>query len=127
MAKDPVIKSKPYTFRAVILGAGILANKLVNVHIKMGLPISQTASIMKGAVKELKTMLDTTDIDEKIAVIKAIGNTGMVEFIPDLERIIKDKAHPVGARKIAIFALRRLATEAPLVVSKAIANVLYPY
>ena len=51
MSKDPVIRSKPATFRSVILGAGILANKLVTLHIKMALPEIQSATILKGVVK----------------------------------------------------------------------------
>jgi len=51
MAKDPVIRSKPMIYRAVILGSGIFVNRLVNLHIRMGMPSAQTAAILKGAVK----------------------------------------------------------------------------
>ncbi|KAK2155031.1 hypothetical protein LSH36_251g05012 [Paralvinella palmiformis] len=122
MAKDPVIRSKPMIYRAVILGSGIFVNRLVNLHIRMGMPSAQTAAILKGAVKELKTMLEISDVNERVAIVKAIGNAGIVDFFPDIERVIKDKTYPAIVRMEAIFAMRRLAPVAPV----AIQNVVLP-
>ena len=62
-------------------------------------------------------MLETSDPTEKVAVIKAIGNTGIVDFIPDMERIIKDRSHKQHIRKEAIYALRKMTEVAPIAVS----------
>ena len=62
-------------------------------------------------------MLEISAIDEKMAIVKAIGNAGIVDFFPDIERIIKDKTEPAVIRKEAIFALRRLTSVAPMAVS----------
>ena len=65
----------------------------------------------------MKNLLDTSDIEIKLTVIKAIGNAGLVEFIPDVERIIKDMSQPISVRSQGVYALRRIAPIAPKVVS----------
>ena len=73
--------------------------------------------MIKPFLQELKTMLEISDVNERVAIVKAIGNAGIVDFFPDIERVIKDKTYPAIVRMEAIFAVRRLAPVAPVAVS----------
>ena len=64
----------------------------------------------------MKELLETTKAETRVAVVKAIGNAGVVELIPDLERVIKDLSQPKFIRKAAIHSLRKLTMVVPKVV-----------
>ena len=51
MSKDADIIRQPIVHRSVILGVGIMSHKLVNLHIKMGLPPSTTSALIKNIVR----------------------------------------------------------------------------
>ena len=65
----------------------------------------------------MKAAMESGDVDIKVAVIKAIGNAGIVDFFPDVERMIKDKSQPIMVREQAIFAMRKMAAVTPMSVS----------
>ena len=62
-------------------------------------------------------MLESSDTATRVAVVKGIGNSGIVDFFPDVERIVKDKSQPIAIREQAIYALRRMAPIATRPVS----------
>ena len=65
-------------------------------------------------MQELKTLLTTTsNLETKMLALKAIGNTGLPEFIPELHRIIREKTHTPIIRKLAVYALRRMTILVP--------------
>ena len=72
-------------------------------------------------LQEMKGMLEIGDVETKVAVIKAVGNAGIVDFFPDVERILKDKSQPIIVREQAIYAMRRIAAVMP----KAVRSSLY--
>ena len=47
--------------------------------------------------------------NEKLLVLKALGNAGLAEFIPLLEPIIQDSSAAPAVRAKAIYALRRVS------------------
>jgi HEAT repeat protein len=63
--------------------------------------------------------LETSNPETRVAVVKAIGNAGVVEFIPDVERIIKDLSQPKFIRVAAVYALKKLTLVTPIVVCKS--------
>ena len=51
MVKEPEIVRQPAIQKSIILGIGILSNKLVNLHEKMGIPKRTTSVLVKNVVR----------------------------------------------------------------------------
>jgi len=47
--------------------------------------------------------------EEKVLILKAMGNMGASETIPTLKRLVEDRQQSIRVRVNAVFALRRLA------------------
>lgn len=48
-----------------------------------------------------------TTTEEKLRLIKTMGNFGEVSLLPELKTIIEDKTQPWQLREVAIVALRK--------------------
>jgi len=49
--------------------------------------------------------------EEKVLILKAMGNMGASETIPTLKRLVEDRQQSIRVRVNAVFALRRLAKQ----------------
>ena len=65
-------------------------------------------------------LYDSASSEDKVVIIKAMGNSGAPECLPKLTSIIKRKDQPTFIRKMAIYALRRLAPANPDNVRKTL-------
>ena len=57
----------------------------------------------------MERLYDSVPAKEKITIVKAIGNTGEPSCLPKLTSIILSREQPILIRKLAIYALRRIA------------------
>ncbi|ELU04729.1 hypothetical protein CAPTEDRAFT_198189 [Capitella teleta] len=94
--------------RSLMLCVGTLANRMINMHQKMGIDRQATKPIQRGIVNELRAMVrSATTTEEKLRLIKTMGNFGEVSLLPELKTIIEDKTQPWQLREVAIVALRK--------------------
>jgi len=49
--------------------------------------------------------------EEKVLILKAMGNMGASETIPTLKKLVEDRQQSIRVRVNAVFALRRLAKQ----------------
>ena len=93
-----------------LLTVGAVTYKLM---LKMNTPVGRVAqleTILDRIATEMITLLrSATTTDEKIWILKAMGNAGMPEFITPIKDIITTTTEPVVVRTKAVYALRRIA------------------
>ena len=49
------------------------------------------------------------EVDERVDIIRCMGNAGLPQFLPVLKRVIENNEEHIAARSKAMYALRRLA------------------
>ncbi|XP_062587564.1 vitellogenin-2-like isoform X2 [Saccostrea cucullata] len=69
--------------------------------------------IRQEIVKEIQSLMKSTDMDDKILSFKTAGNSGMQEMIPSIRTYIEDKSQPQLLRAQAIYSLRKLTSQHP--------------
>ncbi|XP_061168026.1 vitellogenin-1-like [Saccostrea echinata] len=69
--------------------------------------------IRQEIVKEIQSLMKSTDIDDKILSFKTAGNSGLREMIPSIRTYIEDKSQPQLLRAQAIYSLRKLTSQHP--------------
>ena len=88
---------------------------------KMDTPAGRAArleTVIDRIAEEMNTMLRSArTTDEKILVLKAMGNAGLPECITPIKSIITSTSEPTPVKVKAIYALRRIA---PIVKSEVI-------
>lgn len=120
--KVPAIAANCALRHTVLLGLGTVVNKMYVAHRKMGAAKAATAPVIHQVVKELVAMYAAAAAPaEKIAVVKACGNAGVPELLPELAKLAANPAEPAAIRAQAIFACRHIA---PIAHSKAMAVLL---
>ena len=70
-------------------------------------------SLHCGLLQELKNLLLKTKNQEKIFILKAIGNFGHKTLYKPLLQIIQDNKNTLEERVTAVYALRRIAPQVP--------------
>ena len=104
------------TKRRTLLTLGSVAYKLMS---KMDTPAGRAArleTVIDRIAEEMNTMLrSATTTDEKILVLKAMGNAGLPECITPIKSMITSTSEPTPVKVKAIYALRRIA---PIVKSE---------
>ncbi|ELU12688.1 hypothetical protein CAPTEDRAFT_208459 [Capitella teleta] len=92
--------------RSLILSVGSLANRMMEQHQKSDDDRQNTINVLQGFVREIRSMIDyTRSIEEKIRLVKTIGNFGEPSFLPELASIIDDNQLPTEVREYAVKAL----------------------
>nr|ADE05540.1 vitellogenin [Azumapecten farreri] len=99
-----------------------LRQKLAKYESKLEKKTEIISGLKEEFVQMLQTLLRSTAEEDNIMALKAIGNAGFVELIPDLKNIIYDKSKSYILRSQAMFAFRKIIHVEPEVVR----NILLP-
>ena len=66
--------------------------------------------LLSGLLQELISLLEQSQSEQdKIRVIKSMGNCGAKELVVPIKSVIEDKSEPLVVRTQAVFALRKIA------------------
>eukprot|EP00918_Siedleckia_nematoides_P095589 GHVU01209817.1.p1 GENE.GHVU01209817.1~~GHVU01209817.1.p1 ORF type:complete len:1772 (+),score=271.80 GHVU01209817.1:699-5318(+) len=96
--------------RSIILAAGALTHRLVILQKNVIWNKAVITSARKSLAGEMIGLLKAaTETKERITILKAIANAGLVEFLPELQKIIKVNDIPASVRIEAVYALRKIA------------------
>ncbi|ELU00944.1 hypothetical protein CAPTEDRAFT_209306 [Capitella teleta] len=111
--------------RSLVLAIGTLANRLVNMQQNIGMDTLSTKPVLRSVVGELRSMLrSASSNEEKLRLIKTIGNFGEPSFFPELKTIIEDKRIPLLIKSQAMFALRKIAYMPE--IKEEVLNIILP-
>jgi len=98
--------------QSLLLSVGTLTHRLITVMRSHSKPIPEVISFIDSISSELKRMLEETSSEQdKILILKSMGNMGASETIPTLRQLVEDPSVPLPIRVNAVFALRRLAKQ----------------
>ncbi len=104
--------------RAIIMGAGIMTHNLNKLYTVMERSKKATIDAKHTIVVKFRSILKTcVNDDEKITILKALGNTGLPDFLFDLQQIMEDPTVSAIVRAKGIFSLRKVT---PLASKKVI-------
>jgi hypothetical protein len=94
--------------RALMLCVGTLANRMNMMYKKIGIDTQINKPVLRGIVSELRTMLrSASNTEQKIRIIKTIGNFGEPAFFPELKMYAEDRQQPREVREHSIFAMMK--------------------
>ena len=98
--------------RSVILALGTLHHGLYKAQKYDPIPREDYNKITKQYIRDLEELYRTSrQQQDKYSVLKAIGNCGLPEFYPFVEKIVQDRSLPLSLRMIAVTATRRMPQE----------------
>nr|APP91162.1 vitellogenin [Platynereis dumerilii] len=129
LTKYPAFKNKDVQLaRSIALTAGSLTNTLQKIYESTAVPQEIANPARHLIVEAFKGAWQSAQAThEKLLIIKALGNAGLVEFVPLLEPIIKDPSANPEVRAKAIYSLRRVSPMAKhLVHSICVPIILTP-
>jgi hypothetical protein len=75
---------------------------------------------LQQIAREMTVLFNQQQVKDKVVVLKAIGNSGVPEFLPMIKSIIRDKSLESTVRMAAIFATRRIQPEHKKLVEQVI-------
>jgi len=121
LVKDPIVTESAMLKKSVLLCCGILANKMKNVYIEMGTDRHVYVPELHGISQKIITELHACrTVEEKLLVVSVIGNSGLLELVPELEKLILDITTPVPVKTKAIFALKKMIPFIPKKVQQLV-------
>ncbi|XP_060072320.1 uncharacterized protein LOC132552189 [Ylistrum balloti] len=95
-----------------------LKQKLAQYESKLEMKANLMSGLKEEFLQMTQTLLRSNVEEDNIMALKAIGNAGITEFLPDLKNIIYDKSKPYILRSQAMFALRKMTSIEPEVIRK---------
>ncbi len=89
------------------------------------MPREERVNAKHTIVEKFRHLLKSTSHpEEKVTLIKAMGNTGLPDFVFDLQQIAEDQTQPEVTRAKAIYSLRKLTPLAAKKVKNFIMRVV---
>jgi len=127
LCKEPTVAAHSGMKKACWLSLGTLAHsscvddeetitEMQNTPAKNGDPKCTAQTRQRLVVELLARMKTSRDEEDKILILKTLGNTGFVEATRDLKELIKDDDKSTILRINAVYALLRIARNYPELV-----------
>lgn len=105
----PAVVSSPQLRQTIINGLGTVTHGFIVAAGSQPIPKPVVDNIKHQVVRELTELITNSPFPEdKATVMAAIGNCGIPEFIPIIQRLVEDPSVDKEVRIGAIIATRRM-------------------
>ena len=108
----PAVHSSSQLRQVIILASGTVQHGLIKAQKSEPIPQHEYDDICKQFRHQMEDLYkQSSDEAIKVAVLKAIGNSGLPEFFNVIEKVLYSQREPLQVRMNAVYALRRMPQE----------------
>ena len=119
----PAVRSSSQLRQAIILASGTVQHGLIKEENSEPIP-QYEHDICKQFRHQMEDLYkQSSDEATKVAVLKAIGNSGVPEFFNFIEKVLYSQREPLQVRMNAVYAFRRMPQE----IAQKVGNAWFVY